>query len=761
VDRSRSAPPHSIASRIRSALEQGADENVLFAELVSGGLSDRTARHLIERVRAEMQTGSVRRQDPVDDETPEASAHPWRIVWGALACSAGVVITAVTYLLARPGETYLVAYGAIIYGFVDLARGLHAWRSDGQTARFPWAFLVSAVLLPPLCGVALVAWSRSEPERRAAREAATWQADRARVAQEERRAAELQRQKERAQRHAALSAVDAHDRRWRLRNDLFIVWGGLSERRCEAALRLAEARIEEAIPALTFMLQEGKWDDRGCAADALVRLGRIVPAQDFYFAHLQSADGDLRRSAIAGVGLIGSPAVAAVPVLIQALDDSDPNTRFLALRSLASMGNAAAQALPAVQNKLRDGDSHARGELEAAIKALQTPPRSLPAAQLERLLPPEPHPQPPGLVWELRVSPGAHSLLSASPLASPAVGLDGVIYTPGQDGLLAIASRGTILWTTEWKKAGTPLVADDGKLYAVDSNGWLITADQAGGLRSLIGCRGIAYPALGRRDQIYIAARGEPTSEMWGFILGPRLEDSWRSRRSEGRNAFASKAGMPATRGKWSPPSVGADDTVYAADNRGELVAIEPTGRVLWSVTVSTRTSSPPAVAADTIYVSGLDRRISAVSASGARLLWTLPTQAPVVGQVAVAPDRTLYFGSDDGKVYAVDAVGSVKWTFVTDGPVRATPALAHDGTIYVGSGDGRLYALTPDGREKWSLPTNGTVGSPTVLVDGTVVFRSSDGILRAVRDIGSGGLARAGWPKWAGDQRNTGRASR
>ncbi len=46
------------------------------------------------------------------------------ILWGAIWCGGGTVVTVVTYSIASGGGTYLVAWGAIIFGAIQLIRGL-------------------------------------------------------------------------------------------------------------------------------------------------------------------------------------------------------------------------------------------------------------------------------------------------------------------------------------------------------------------------------------------------------------------------------------------------------------------------------------------------------------------------------------------------------------------------------------------------------------------------------------------------------------
>jgi hypothetical protein len=49
------------------------------------------------------------------------------LIWGGLWCLGGLAVTLLTYLTAAPGGTFVVAYGAIIYGLVRLVRGLREY----------------------------------------------------------------------------------------------------------------------------------------------------------------------------------------------------------------------------------------------------------------------------------------------------------------------------------------------------------------------------------------------------------------------------------------------------------------------------------------------------------------------------------------------------------------------------------------------------------------------------------------------------------
>jgi hypothetical protein len=49
---------------------------------------------------------------------------------GGIWCAGGAVVTIITYQAAAAGGTYVVAWGAIIFGGIQFLRGLAARMSD-------------------------------------------------------------------------------------------------------------------------------------------------------------------------------------------------------------------------------------------------------------------------------------------------------------------------------------------------------------------------------------------------------------------------------------------------------------------------------------------------------------------------------------------------------------------------------------------------------------------------------------------------------
>jgi len=396
----------------------------------------------------------------------------------------------------------------------------------------------------------------------------------------------------------------------------------------------------------------------------------------------------------------------------------------------------------------------------AVLAACGTPESPAPASKSRPVRPPpsppslvrsKDHAPPPSVRWQVTLAEVSLARYRAEwPVASPALTREGALVVGVAGALVELGPDGQVRWRHETMPRGrpvSPLVAGDGTVCGLSTFGALVLLDRQGRQITRLGGMGgetdlVGNPAQGHDGRLYV-----PGAALWAFSSPPEARSAWVCRLDSRR--------------RWYGVSVGADETVYAATDDRVLRAVRRDGTVRWSLPLDGGPRSAPAIGGDgTLYVGGASGHLNAVSAEG-RLLWTYSAGGPVVAPPVIGADGTIYVGSDDRRLHAVTALGTARWTFEAGGPVRSSAAIARDGTVYVGSNDGRLYALRPDGTEKWSLATGGAVFSPTLLLDGTVVVASGDGVVRAVRDPGSGGLAQAPWPKWAGDLANTARAPR
>ena len=56
-----------------------------------------------------------------------ANQYARHMIYGILWAGGGTAVTVMTYSAASGGGTYVVAWGAIIYGIIDFFRGLFGW----------------------------------------------------------------------------------------------------------------------------------------------------------------------------------------------------------------------------------------------------------------------------------------------------------------------------------------------------------------------------------------------------------------------------------------------------------------------------------------------------------------------------------------------------------------------------------------------------------------------------------------------------------
>lgn len=81
------------------------------ANLVEMGMDNESADTIINNLLAQIE--GVKKERANKD-----------MIYGALWCIGGIIVTAVTYQAASGGGTYVVAWGAIIFGAVQFFKGL-------------------------------------------------------------------------------------------------------------------------------------------------------------------------------------------------------------------------------------------------------------------------------------------------------------------------------------------------------------------------------------------------------------------------------------------------------------------------------------------------------------------------------------------------------------------------------------------------------------------------------------------------------------
>ena len=340
-----SAGGSDLATRIRHGLASGKSRDAVVADLVRGGLSRPSAQRFVDRALADGDAGAPAPEPPPGPAVPEDPGGRRAMISGAFWLSLGSCVTGVTYLLAKPGDKYVLAYGAVLAGALAFARGLGRW---WQTAAgpFPWRPVLLAACLPFLGTCALVGGSVGvRAYQRAAKAAEQERHDRAEHARQEDETAAAQREAaDQARNEAQAKRVQ---RAWETvrtsENPMAL---------CDAVALLARGGLSEAIPDLEVLLRNPHYKSvQGCAAGALLDLGEIDTVLPTYVEWAGGADSDLRRTALMGFGEIGPRAApVALPFLSEALRSPHWDTRYLAVGALAKLGPSARPSLEAARD---------------------------------------------------------------------------------------------------------------------------------------------------------------------------------------------------------------------------------------------------------------------------------------------------------------------------------------------------------------------------------------------------------------------------
>lgn len=333
------------------------------------------------------------------------------------------------------------------------------------------------------------------------------------------------------------------------------------------------------------------------------------------------------------------------------------------------------------------------------------------------------------LVWKRPIGAAAQSVeADAMYLASPVIGLEGVVYQMGFGSSLtspapfvALKPDGTEKWRVMLTSPeptcaeSTPTVAADGSVYV------------------MVGGDGVSDSST--TDFYHLAAADGHT--LWSI----------------GND----------TDGFDSAPAISPDGTLYVVLDDTQQVFAFKNDQQVWTATVSMawpETFSGALMSDGTSFWSA-QGDVSALAGDGSHELWhvTLANGSNGKASPAVGPDGTVYVAEPGGgllgvggglTVYALDPhSGTTKWQASgsgengTSGGIFgsltegfSSPAMLPDGGVVVG-GNGGLHAFA-NGQERWLFKTGAIIGSPAVGADGTTYVGSSDGNLYAVDSSGN-----------------------
>jgi outer membrane protein assembly factor BamB len=273
--------------------------------------------------------------------------------------------------------------------------------------------------------------------------------------------------------------------------------------------------------------------------------------------------------------------------------------------------------------------------------------------------------------------------LSTSALILPS----GEVLWPGpRDRLFALSRSGKLLWTlTAGDELTTPAIDQEGHL--------LILADLAGRITGY------------RLDA--------PTRK-------PRM--AW-SRRLTKTSSYGS-------------PVVATDGTIYQTSGDC-LFALDPSGRLRWSVTTPAPVEVSPAIATNGIVIFGSNNRLEYGVSPNGHVRWKEKIGNYTYSSPIAFGDRRVAFGNHSGQMAILNTdTGRVIGRDTGAGELWTSAAVDVHGDLYFASRTGHVYGFDANGRRLFDFAAGGKFDSyPALAPDGTLLLGDDNGTLFAFRD--------------------------
>jgi outer membrane protein assembly factor BamB len=193
----------------------------------------------------------------------------------------------------------------------------------------------------------------------------------------------------------------------------------------------------------------------------------------------------------------------------------------------------------------------------------------------------------------------------------------------------------------------------------------------------------------------------------------------------------------------YASPCVDDRGMVYVASDAKKLFAVQPDGRVAWTLDLDDEGDTACAVADDGAIVFAAGRTLESVSRAG-DVRWRFLARRKIFTAPAIDDHGHVIVGSQDHHVYAVDG-GRSAWSVDLGADVDGSPAIDDDGAIVVGTDGGEIVRLSTNGSVVWSAHVGGFVrGALTIARNGDVLSGVYGPRSRVVRLDGKTGREKA-----------------
>lgn len=273
----------------------------------------------------------------------------------------------------------------------------------------------------------------------------------------------------------------------------------------------------------------------------------------------------------------------------------------------------------------------------------------------------------------------------------------------------------------------------------------------------------------------------------------------------EGEQAFATKVGEPLG---WASPVVDNDDHTLISAYSGGLLKVDSKGTHTSQAFFRSRQKldSTGVIHGGVLYIGGEDAFVYAIRLAGSRgrnewnqdkndgktewfintaiafhdgllvvagrdeylyafddkgqQIWRVHLRGQMLGSPVIDGDGNIYVGvslekrgeESSGTLVCIKGTShAVSWEYDTGASIESTPVIGDDGMLYFGDNDGVIHGIDLDGKMQWTQDVGAPVRSAgTITPSKRVVFGTDRGNLVALA-VSSGGLAKAGWPKYLG----------
>jgi hypothetical protein len=112
-----------LSQVVAKQLAEGKSKKHIVKELVKQQWSQEAAGQFVDEVEQAIKTY----QNSPEGRAALAGQYARRMLYGVLWAVGGTIVTVASYEAASAGGTYIIAWGAILFGIIDFLRGLFGW----------------------------------------------------------------------------------------------------------------------------------------------------------------------------------------------------------------------------------------------------------------------------------------------------------------------------------------------------------------------------------------------------------------------------------------------------------------------------------------------------------------------------------------------------------------------------------------------------------------------------------------------------------